>query len=363
MFLNKFRVAVIVSATFWMIGCGGGGSQEGSAGTTYTVTTIAGAVGEKGIADGMSPDARFTDPYGVAVDGNGNLYISSSIAGTIRKITPQGIVSTLAGFYELVEPRDGVGTDARLMSVTGLAADPDGNIYFVENSGTLRRVTPAGVVTTIAGVNAQRDSVDGIGTDARFNEPYGIAIDLDRNLYVTDYMAHTIRKITPTGVVTTLAGKAGQKGFADGVGSVARFDSPAGIGVDRRGNIYIADEGNHIIRKITPTGVVSTIAGIVGEAGHENGAGAKAKFYLPSGLAVSADGEIFVHDWSRVIRKITSEGVVTPIAGADGEIDHVDGVGIAARFHNLGGVAVDKDGNLYVAEIDRQTIRKISPNR
>ena len=186
---------------------------------------------------------------------------------TIRKITPAGVVTTFAGTAGQSGSADGTGAAARFTNPEGTAVDGAGNVYVADTfNDTIRKITPAGVVTTLAGTAGQGGSADGTGAAARFAFPTGVAVDGAGNVYVADTDNDTIRKITPAGVVTTLAGTAGQSGSADGTGAAARFNSPFGLAVDGAGNIYVADEDNDAIREITPAGVVSTLAGTAGQA-------------------------------------------------------------------------------------------------
>ena len=177
-------------------------------------------------------------------------------------------------------------------------------------------MTPAGVVTTLAGLAGSQGSADGTGSAARFAWPIGVAVDSTGNVYVADNGNDTIRKVTPAGVVTTLAGLAGSSGSADGTGSAARFYGPSGVAVDSAGNVYVADTGNYTIRKVTPAGVVTTLAGLAGTEGSADGTGSAARFSYPSGVAVDSAGNVYVADTgNNTIRKVTPAGVVTTLAG------------------------------------------------
>jgi protocatechuate 3,4-dioxygenase beta subunit len=188
----------------------------------------------------------------VAVDAAGNVYVADSANSTIRKITPAGVVTTLAGTPGQPGSSDGIGTAAQFNQPFGVAVDGAGNVYVADlDNGTIRMITPAGVVSTFAGTAGQIGSADGIGSAARFNQPFGVAVDGAGNDYVADRNNHTIRKITPAGLVTTLAGTAGQVGSGDGTGSAARFHFPQGVAVDGAGDVYVADEFNDTIRKLS----------------------------------------------------------------------------------------------------------------
>jgi sugar lactone lactonase YvrE len=196
------------------------------------------------------------------VDGAGNAYVADTENHTIRKVTPGGTVTTLAGLGGSSGSADGTGSAARFYWPYGVAVDSAGNVYVADTwNYTIRKVTPGGVVTTLAGLAGTGGSTDGTGSAARFNYPSGVAVDSAGTVYVADRGNHTIRKVTPGGAVTTLAGLADSYGSADGTGSAARFDSPRGVAVDSAGNVYVADYYNNTIRKVTPGGVVTTLAG------------------------------------------------------------------------------------------------------
>jgi sugar lactone lactonase YvrE len=325
----------------------------------YTFTTLAGPpeLGP-GSADGPGNLARFRGPSGAAVDSAGNVYVADMVNHTIRKVTPAGVVTTLAGLAGSSGSADGTGSDAQFKYPGGVAVDSAGNAY-VADAATIRKVTPGAVVTTLAGLTKSNGSADGTGSAARFNYPWGVAVDGAGNVYVADTYNHTIRKVTPGGVVTTLAGLAGSSGSDDGTGSDARFYSPQGVAVDSAGNVYVADTWNWMIRKVTPGGVVTTLAGAryegIGLIKTEavDGTGSAARFIHPLGVAVDSAGNVYVAD-SGAIRKVTPGGVVTTLAASSG--GSADGTGSAAGF-SAHGVAVDTSGHVYVADASNDTIR------
>jgi len=324
---------------------------------------FAGDMGGRGSADGTGSAARFSYPVGVATDNTGNVYVADTSNDTIRKITSEGVVTTLAGTISWNSgSADGTGAVARFSFLTGVATDSVGNIYVANNGNhTIRKITSEGVVTTFAGTAENSGSADGTGAAARFHCPNSVATDNTGNVYVADTDNHTIRKITSAGVVTTLAGTAGNSGSADGTGSVARFSSPDGVATDSAGNVYVADSDNHTIRKITSEGVVTTLAGTAGNSGSADGTGAAARFSSPVGVATDNTGNVYVADANNhTIRKITAAGVVTTLAGTAGNSGSADGTGFAARFCFPGGVATDNTGNVYVADSRNHIIRKIT---
>ncbi len=326
------------------------------------VSTLAGSAGQAGIADGTGTAARFAFPYGVAVDSLGNVYVADSGSGTIRKITSGGIVSTMAGTPGQQGSADGTGTAAQFGLPYGVAVDSTGNVLVADSANdSIRLITPAGVVTTLAGYSGQFGSANGTGAAARFGLPYGVAADTAGNAYVADTYNDTIRKIAPVGVVTTLAGTASEPGSADGAGTAARFDVPTGLAVGISGVVNVVDSGNDTIRMITPDGVVTTLAGTAGLAGSADGTGAAARFDNPFGVAADGAGNIYVADAGNdTIRRITAAGIVTTLAGKPGQFGSADATGAAARFDDPEGVAADGAGNVYVADTYNDTIRKIT---
>ena len=323
----------------------------------YPAVTVLAGSGIKGFADGARGAAQFSMPFGVAVDGSGNVYVADAGNHRIRKILAGGPVATLAGTGErgLV---DGPCAEARFNNPAGIAVDRLGNVYVADwGNHCVRRITPERVVVTEAGSGSQGLS-DGWGDEAQFSGPNSVAAGADGSLYVADTDNHCIRMISVTQAVTTLAGS-GEQGFADGVGKQARFDSPIGVAVDQAGNVYVSDWGNHCIRKITSRGVVSTLAGTDKE-GLADGQGRSARFDDPAGVAVDSQGNLFVSDCDnhRVCR-ITPDGVVTTIAGPP-VAGATDTAQSSIQLHEPAGLALDRAGYLYVAEWSGHRIWKIT---
>jgi sugar lactone lactonase YvrE len=328
-------------------------------GTNWVVTTLAGLSGFSGSADETGSMARFSHPSGVAVDIANNVYVADTFNHTIRKMTPTGVVTTLAGLAGSLGSTDGTGNVARFDQPSGVAVDNAGNVYVADTfNHTIRRVTPTGAVTTLAGLVDHSGSANGTGIVARFNGPSGVAVDNAGNVYVADRFNHTIRKMTPSGMVTTLAGLAGNP---------IVFRLPCGVAVDSTGFVYVADTGNYTIRRVTPTGVVTTLAGLKGNLGSTDATGSAARFGSlqgggPAGIAVDSAGNVYVADQGNSTgRKVTPAGVVTTLAGPPGSLGSADGTGSASRFRYPWGVAVDNAGNVYVADTSNHTIRNVTP--
>jgi streptogramin lyase len=327
------------------------------------VTTLAGTAGVTGSTDATGAAASFNLPFGVATDGQGNVYVADTLNNIIRKITPAGVVTTLAGTAGFFGNDDRIGPAATFNGPVGVATDSQGAVYVADlNNNTIRKITSLGEVTTLAGTAGIPGSTDSATGTPRFNSPFGVATDSAGNVYVADSLNNTIRKIViSTGNVSTLAGTAGVRGSDDLTGPAARFNDPRGVATDSAGNVYVAEVGNNTIRKITPLGAVTTLAGTAGPGGSTDATGAAASFSSPFGVATNSAGNVYVADQGNsTIRSITPAGVVTTFAGAVSVIGSADATGAAATFNGPAGVATDSAGNVYVAEVGNNTIRKIT---
>ena len=318
------------------------------------VTTIAGS-GAPGVGEGQALIASFSDPFGLAVDKRGNVIVADGgQSNRIRRVTTDGKVETIAGSSEGFA--DGNPLQAQFNTPSGVAIDRAGNIIITDTSNNrIRKLSTDGTkVSTIAGTGIA-GFTDGRTSEAQFDGPIGIAVDKSGNLFIADTYNDSIRKITPEGIVTTVAGT-GSPGYSDGPAGEAMFDTPCGVAVDEEGNIFVADTGNQAIRKINALGAVTTIAGGA-NGGSEGG---EVRLNHPVGICVTHDGFLFISDEERArIIRITPEGVMSIYAGSIGGF--LNSAGEAAMFNGPTSVAVDRQGILYVADSQNYLIREIVP--
>ncbi|WP_411274836.1 MBG domain-containing protein [Daejeonella sp.] len=311
-----------------------------------------------GSANGTGNTARFFAPYALASDSKGTTYVADQVDNRIRKISPKGEVTTLAGSLA-AGFANGTGVEARFDTPSGIAVDHHGYVYISDQQNhSIRRISPVGVVSTLAGGQTP-GYVDGDAFAARFNSPAGISVDLRGFVYVADRGNNRIRMISPEGKVSTLAGS-GQAGFAEGKGKLAKFNTPTGIAVDRSGNIYVTDQVNNRIRKISAEGEVSTFAG-TGEFEFRDGEGIKSAFKYPSGIVADSVGNLYVTDQlNHRIRRISPSGKVISIT-VSGEDDVKKGK-TASNLNNPTGICLNNDGNVLVADYHNYNVKEIAFN-
>jgi secreted PhoX family phosphatase len=361
-----------MNRVYFLMACGFLSFSSAVDAQPYTWTTIAGTPNVFGSADGTNQNVVFNYPDGLALDPSGTLYISDAFNCTIRRMRRFGsdlVVDTLVGRAGVRGSTDGTNNNALFSLQDGIALDPSGNLYVADYLNcTIRKVSPVGtnwVVTTLAGLAGSTGRVDGTNNGARFWSPEGIAVHPSGTLLVTELDNHDVRAVTPVGtnwVVTTIAGR--NMGSADGTNNAAQFRDPYDIATDPGGNAFVPDNANCDVRELTLIGtnwVTTRIAGLAQVRGNADGTNSDARFGYPESIAADNAGNVFVGDsQSNTVRKITHVGtnwVVTTIGGMPGVSGTADGTGSAARFESVQAIAVDADGNLYVADAYACTIR------
>jgi len=324
--------------------------------TPAQVTTFAGQETADDVL-GSLEEASFATPIGILQDPQGLIYVSDFNNHKIKKIDPiQEVVTVLAG--STIGNLDGTGAEAMFRNPRLMAFDSNENIILSDQSNhQIKKITPDGVVTTIAGTGIAGFD-NGPSTTATFRAPMGVAVDALDNIYVSDFNNHSIRKITVDGTVSTIAGT-GVIGDVNGIGTTAQFYNPVDLDVDADGNIFVADYRNHKIKKIAPDGTVTTAVGS-GILGDVDGPVNEAQFNLPQDVLVAADGTIYIADTSNhKIKKVTTNGMVTTIAGT-GIQGSEDGEVLSATFNSPRELLLDEfSGEIYV--VTSHSIRKISP--
>jgi serine/threonine protein kinase, bacterial len=313
----------------------------------HTIAFVLAGNGNAGDKDGVDTAATFKFIWAIALDATGNAYVTDNGNIQIRKITPQGVVTTL-------EDNPNAGGSQAFSGADGMVIDAAGNFYvsYAPNN-CIRKISPDGKTGAIfaGSTTGENGTADGTGTAARFSEPTGLAIDASGNIYVADAGNCEIRKITPAGVVTTLAGT-DSIGFTDGPGTQAQFYGPFGVAVDKSGNVYVADSYNYAIRKITPDGTVSTVASGGTESGY-GGGGGPPFFDIPTSIAIATDGTLYVTNYGDgVLKRISSDGVVSTI-GSD--------IYLFTVISGPTDMVIDKSGTLYLANSGANQVWKIMP--
>jgi sugar lactone lactonase YvrE len=338
---------------------------------SFSFSTPVGLAGQPGTADGTNANARFREPSGIAVDASGTVYVADTANHVIRRVVRSGngwVVKTLAGSPGSSGSSDGTNSSARFFYPYGVTVNGAGTLYVSDTyNHTIRKIVPVGtnwVVTTLAGNAGASGSADGTGPSANFYYPYGLAIGQGGNIFVADAYNHIVRQLTPSGQVTTIAGSAGFSGIVNGTNDTARFYYPSGLAADSAGNLFLADTYNCLVRQVTHSGtdwIVTTLAGLPRYAGSADGTNRFAQFNYPFGIAVSGSGALYVadtvNDAVRVLTASDTNWIVSTVGGLAGFPGNTDGPGSSARFDYPYGVAIDSGGNLLVADTHNHTLR------
>src|SRR5215467_7947176 len=312
---------------------------------------------------GAAQNALMSAPSGVAVGPGGAVYLSDTNNQRIRMIAGDGTISTVAGNGTPGFAGDGsAGTSAQVNFPSGLAADPSGNLYISDTGNQRVRKLSGGSITTVAGNGTAGYGGDGgAAVSAQINSPAGLAVDSSGNLYIADFSNPAVRKVTSGGTITTIAGT-GVAGYA-GDGSPAaqaQLNGPAGLALDSSGNLYIADSGNHVVRRISPGGTITTIAGNgISATSGDGGLATAASLAVPTALATDAQGNLYIADTSaNRIRLVTLGGLIVSIAGTGAAGYSGDnGPAVSAQFNGLSGISLDSSGNIYIADRANNAVR------
>jgi len=327
------------------------------------ITTVAGS-GTFGFSGdgGAATNAGLDHPNSVALDAAGNLYIADSYYNHVRKVDTNGIITSMAGGGHNGLGDGGPATNASLNKPSGVAVDASGRVYIADqNNSLVRKVDTNGIITTLAGGGSGGDG--GAATNASVNHPAGVASDPAGNLYIADTGNNRIRKVDTNGIITTIAGNGFGAFAGDGGAAIhASLSGPTGVAVDAVGNLYIADEGNQRVRKVSTSGVISTVTG-TSSAGYfgDGGAAAIASLNNPRGVAMDAVGNLYIADSSnKRIRKVDTNGIITTVAGGGSSGD--GGPATSASLNWPAGVVLDAIGDLYIADAFNYRVRKVDTN-
>ncbi|MBI2875537.1 MAG: hypothetical protein HYY20_01500, partial [Candidatus Tectomicrobia bacterium] len=348
----------------------GDGGRRSAEALGQVITTVAGN-GIQGFDgdDGPATMAKLWLPYGVAVGPEGSFYIADTINNRIRRVDPRGIITTVAGNGEWGYGGDGgPATLAKLKSPYGVTVGPDGSLYIADTGNSrVRRVDPEGIITTVAGNGERGYSGDGgPATLAKLRSVYGVAVGPDCSLYLADYADNRIRRVSPEGIITTVVGN-GTPGYSGdgGPAAAAKLESPYGVAVGADGSLYIADFGNSRIRRVGPEGIITTVVGN-GEPEYsgDGGPATQAQLYWPRAVAVGPDGSLYIADTDNSrIRRVDPGGIITTVAG-NGKPGYSGdgGLAVAAELYDPRAVAVGADGSLYIPDPGYTRIRRVAPS-
>ena len=330
--------------------------------TSPTLSVIAGTGTDGSPTAGPATSSQLNQPYGVALDASGNVYIADSENNVIERVAPSGTLSIIAGNGTAGPPTAGPATSSNLNGPSGVAVDSVGNVYIADAANhVIEKVTPSGTLSVIAGTGEQGSPTAGPATSSSFDYPTGVAVDASNNLYVADLFNNVVEKITPSGTLSIFAGTGTSGVPTAGKATSSQLSYPQGVAVDSVGNVYIADAANHVIEKVTPSGTLSIIAGN-GTRGHPTaGPATSSNLNGPSGVAVDFAGNVVIADRdNNVVEKVTPSGTLSVIAGTGEPGSPTAGPATSSSFNYPTGVAVDASGNVYIADENNYLIEKVA---
>lgn len=343
----------VLAAASWIHG--GASAQE-------VVRTVAGQAQEPGHADGPAAQSRFNDPAGLAVDTLGNLWVADSANHCIRRLSANGTVTTVCGQPGEPGADDGATTVARLDTPSGIAWGSEGALYIADTGNHTVRRFQGGRLTTIAGLAGDPGPTNGPATTARFNAPLGLVVHRTGAIYIADSGNHVIRRISISGQVSTLAGVEEEWGAVDGPAGRARFNGPVGLAIAPDDTLVVADALNHALRRVSWNGDVTTLAGQLGQDGCVDGPASEARFCKPAGVSFDGRGTLYVVDaFTHLVRKVATNGWVSTVAGRPTQSGDSDGANGVGRFFNPYGIVVRPNGSVIVSDTYNATLRQVLP--
>jgi len=325
-----------------------------------TISTITGTT--VSVDTGIATTSRLTNPFGIASDKLGNVYFADSNNNRIRKVTPEGNIFTIAGTGTAGSTDTGIATTSQLSLPEGLAIDNSGNVFIADiNNSKIRKVTPDGTIFTIAGTGTAGNKDTGIATSSQLFLPLAIAVDSPGNVYIAEGPNHRVRKVTPEGTIFTIAGT-GTAGIKDtGIATTSQLNTPTGLAVDLLGNVYIAENNNYRIRKVTPDGSIFTVAGTGAAGNTDTGVATSSQLNTPQALAVDSLGNIYIGDsGNHRIRKVTPDGSIFTVAGTGTAGNTNTGIATTSGLNFPRGIAVDNSGNMYISDFFNSRVMKVN---
>ncbi|MCX6396057.1 MAG: PxKF domain-containing protein [Propionibacteriales bacterium] len=337
------------------------GGAANAATDDYALLFVAGTGTAGAPTAGPATSSNLFNPYGVAVDGSGNVYIADTVNNRVEKVTPGGQLSVIAGTGDTGAPTEGPATSSNLDLPIGVAVDGSGNVYIADyGNNRVEQVTPGGQLSVIAGTSSQGAPTAGPATSSNLNSPAGVAVDGSGNVYIADQGNHRVEQVTPGGQLSVIAGTGVAGAPTAGPATSSNLDNPTGVVVDGTGNVYIADGRNNQVEKVTPGGQLSVIAGTGAAGAPTAGPATSSNLRTPFGVAVDGSGNVYIADTSNHrVEKVTPGGQLSVIAGTGAAGAPTAGPATSSNLSYPTGVAVDGTGNVYIADFGNHRVEKL----